>query len=138
MRDLVIHHSIKDGLILCRSAVMMMHRAIPCLDFYFESGLLEPVHVSIVDPYAIFPKHARFDVHGPFDPDILRRDLAVGGALGNLLVELRRAALIDRGLLAACEACSIRLESLIENGESATTIQHPQFIRSGGRHGQQG
>jgi hypothetical protein len=114
MRDLVvIHHSIKES----RSAVMMMHRAIPCLDFYFEFGLPKLVHVSIVEPYVIFPKYARFD--------ILRRDLAVGSTIRKLLVELRGAALVDRGMLAACEACSTRLESLIENVESANNIGPP-------------
>jgi hypothetical protein len=125
MHDLIIHNSIEDAQ---RDDFVPIYAdddefsVIPCLDFFVESGVLELVHVPMVEHYVIFPEHVRFDVRGLFDPDILRRDLAVGGVLGKLLVELRRAALIDHGLLAACEACSTRLESLIENVETANNI----------------
>jgi hypothetical protein len=128
MHDLNIHCSIEDAEWPDFVALYGDDDAsseIPCLDFYFISGLLELVHVPMVEAYVIFPEHARFDMRGPFDPDILRRDLAVGGAVRNLLVELRRAALIDRGLLAACEACSTRLDILIKNGELGTNNQNP-------------
>jgi hypothetical protein len=82
--------------------------------------------VPIVEPFVVMPEYVRFDARGPLAPDVLRRDLAVGGALRKLIVELRCAALIDRGLLTACQAFSSKLESLVEGGSPSATSTNPK------------
>ncbi len=88
---------------------------IPCLDFCWDSRILELVHVPSLDSFVIMPEYVRFDARDPLDPDVLRRRLAVGGALRKAIFEVRCAASIDRRLLAACRAFSMELESLIEH-----------------------
>ncbi len=119
MNDLIIHHSIEDAEPADFSPIYGDDddsTEIPCFDFFFESGVLELVHVPMPDSFVIMPDFVRFDARGPLDPNALRERLAVGGVLRNAIVEVRCAALIDRALLAACRAFSAELESLIEDG----------------------
>jgi hypothetical protein len=45
---------------------------IPCIDIFFQSGIVELVHVPIAEPFLITPEYARFDARGPLNPDRLR------------------------------------------------------------------
>ena len=45
---------------------------IPGIDIFFQSGIVEFVHVPIAEPFLITPEYARFDARGPLNPDRLR------------------------------------------------------------------
>lgn len=89
--------------------------SIPCLDLFPESGVLEFVHVPMIEAFVVTPEYVRFDARGPLDPNALRDRLDVGGDLRKLITEVRRAALVDQGLIAACRTFSAALEGLIDD-----------------------
>lgn len=119
MTDPTIHSSIADA---TRTDFQPLYgdddgsSLIPCIDIFFQSGIVELVHVPIVEPFLITPDYARFEAR-QLNPDRLREGLTIGGALKPAIVAVRDSALNDGGLIAACTTLSAQLEILIEDDD---------------------
>jgi hypothetical protein len=93
----------------------MGQSAVPaCLDLSFESGLLRLAHTPMQDWFVVTAAVARIAVPGLVNMDRFHTALAHGGALRNALIKLRIAAIIDRGVFAACADVKHELQLLSE------------------------
>ena len=117
MDDLILDRTI-------RNAGAIDFRSIPgtglsldltaCLDLFYGTGLLGLTHVAMESWVVVTPELVRIAVPEALNVNLFREGLAVGGALRNALVELRCAAIVDRGTLAACCDVNSKLQSLTE------------------------
>lgn len=90
-------------------------RAIPaCVDLSFESGILKLTHAAMQDWVLVTPGHILIALPGAVSMTHFHKALAVGGALRNAFVELRCAAIADRGILTACSEVKNELRNLSE------------------------
>lgn len=94
-----------------------------CFDLHFESGLLALTHAAMSDWVLVTPTLIRIAVPGLVNMDQFHEGLALGGTLRNALVELRCAAIIDRGILTACGEVKDQLQSLSEEPDSSCGVE---------------
>lgn len=94
-----------------------------CFDLHFESGLLALTHAAMSDWVLVTPTLIRIAVPGLVNMDQFHEGLALGGALRNALVELRCAAIIDRGILTACGEVKDQLQSLSDEPDSSCGVE---------------
>lgn len=83
-----------------------------CVDLFFGSGLLRLKHVSMQDWFLLTPELIRIAAPTVVNIEHLHKGLAIGGVLRNALVELRCAAIIDRGIMTACLDVKNELQNL--------------------------
>ncbi|WP_371422310.1 hypothetical protein [Tardiphaga sp.] len=103
------------------------HEAFPaCVVLFLGSGLLTLAHVSMSDWLLVTPKLIRIAAPNVVNIEHFQDSLAIGGALRNALIELRCAAIIDRGILAACSDVNNELQNLTYR----KLIQQPQHAGS--------
>lgn len=89
--------------------------AIPaCFDLAFGSGHLKLIHAPMQDFVLVTPQFVRIAIPPIVNIERLHEELVVGEPLRNALVELRFAAIIDRGILTACGEVKDQLQSLSE------------------------
>jgi len=89
-----------------------------CFDLHFQSGLLALTHAAMSDWVLVTPTLIRIAVPGLVNIDQFHEGLVLGGALRNVFVELRCAAIIDRGILTACAEVKKELHTLFEQPSS--------------------
>jgi hypothetical protein len=94
-----------------------------CFDLHLEPGLLALTHAAMPDSMLITSTVIRIAAPGLVNMDQLHKQLAFGGALRSALVDLRRAAIFDRGIFAACSAVKNELETLSEAQSSCSAAQ---------------
>ena len=84
----------------------------PCFDFSFGTGHLKLTYATMSDWVLVTPERIRLAVPSIVNMERFRKGMAVGGALRNALVDLRCAAIIDRGILTACGEVNTELQGL--------------------------
>lgn len=92
-----------------------------CFDLHLEPGVLALTHAAMSDWVLITPTRVRIVLPSLVNMDQLHKKLAVGGALRNVLVDLRCAAIIDRGILAACNAVKNELKTISDQASGPGT-----------------
>ena len=85
-----------------------------CFELAYGSGLLKLIHAAMPDWLIVTPEHIRIAAPEAMNMTLFREELAVGGALRAALVNLRCAAIVDRGTLAECIKVRQALQSLAE------------------------
>ncbi len=85
-----------------------------CFDLALGSGLLKLTHAAMPDWVMVSTEHIRIAVPDAVNITLLRKALGTGGVLRSALVDLRWAAISDRGLLTACGEVWKKLQSLAE------------------------
>lgn len=83
-----------------------------CVDLFTASGLLRLTHIAMSDWFLVTPELIRVAAPTVVNIEHLHASLATGGALRSALVELRCAAIVDRGIMAACVKLSKEMEKL--------------------------
>ncbi len=88
-----------------------------CFELAYGSGLLKLIYTAMPDWLTVTPEHIRIALPEAMNMTLLRKELAVGGALRSALLNLRCAAIVDRGILAECVKVRESLQRFAE--------QHP-------------
>lgn len=89
--------------------------AVPaCFDMALGSGLLKLTHAAMPDWVMVSTEHIRIAMPDAVNITLLREALGTGGILRSALVDLRWAAISDRGILTACGEVKKTLQSLAE------------------------
>jgi hypothetical protein len=106
MSNLTIHYSILDA--DAEDFVPVFgdddeSSSIPCLDVFFDSGVVDLVHAGVAHDWLSTPIYARFVIRESVDVNRLRSTLRPGGRLFRLFEAVHRAASKDDGLITACE-----------------------------------
>lgn len=118
MRDLFIHYSLLDaeeGDFAPIYGDDDESSLIPCVDVFYDTGVVELVHTGMSRPFVVTPDYVRFDARGPLDVLSLKSSLQPGQPLCVALAALCAAANDDTGLLAACDRMSELLEAFRGN-----------------------
>lgn len=82
------------------------------IDLFFGTGVLRLAHVSMSDWLLVTPELIRIAAPTVVNIEHFHDGLAIGGALRKALIELRCAAIIDRGILAACSDVNNEMQKL--------------------------
>jgi hypothetical protein len=116
MPDLIPDHSIIHARPLDFWPVQEKGRAaVPaCFDLLYGSGHLRLTYAEMQDWVFVTPELIRIAVPEVVNMDLFRKGMAAGGSLRKALVDLRCAAIADRGILTACGAARHELQSLAE------------------------
>lgn len=85
-----------------------------CLDLLYGSGHLRLTYAQMEDWVLVTPELIRIAVPEVVNTDLFRSGMAAGGALRKALVDLRCAAISDRGILTACGEVTKELQRLCE------------------------
>jgi hypothetical protein len=85
---------------------------LPTLDVFFDSGVVELVHVGSVHDWLITQSFARFPMRQKVSAERFRDGLRADGELLALLKTTVGAASSDAGIIAACEGVNAYLKSL--------------------------
>jgi len=85
-----------------------------CFDLALGSGLLKLTHAAMPDWVMVSTEHIRIAMPDAVNITLLREALGTGGILRSALVDLRWAAISDRGILTACGEVKKTLHSLAE------------------------
>ena len=85
-----------------------------CFDLTLGSGLLTLTHAAMPDWVMVSTEHIRIAMPEAVNLTRLREALGTGGILHSALVDLRWAAISDRGILTACGEVKKTLQSLAE------------------------
>ncbi len=114
MTDLIPDHSIIHARPLDFWPIQEEGRAaIPaCFELLYGSGQLRLTHTEMEDCVLVTPDLIRIAVLCVVNMERFRKGMAVGGALRNALVDLRCAAIVDRGILTACSEVNAALQGL--------------------------
>ena len=83
-----------------------------CFDLAFGSGHLKLTHAAMPDWVLVTPELIRIAVPEIVNMQVFRGAMAIGGALRTAFVDLRCAAIVDRGILTACGEVKAELQSL--------------------------
>lgn len=73
-----------------------------CMELFFGSGALRLTYVLMSNWFLVTPELIRIAAPTVVNIKHLHEGLAIGGTLRNALIDLRCAAIIDRGIMAAC------------------------------------
>lgn len=85
-----------------------------CIDLTLGSGLLKLTHAAMPDWVMVSTEHIRIAMPEAVNITLLREALGSGGILRSALVDLRWAAISDRGILTACGEVKKTLQSFAE------------------------
>ena len=92
-----------------------------CFDLTLGSGLLTLTHAAMPDWVMVSSEHIRIAMPDAVNITRLREALVTGGILRSALVDLRWAAISDRGILTACGEVKKTLQSLAEQPDGRGT-----------------
>lgn len=92
-----------------------------CFDLALGSGLLKLTHAAMPDWVTVSTEHVRIAMPDAVNVTLLRKALGTGGVLRSALVDLRWAAISDRGILTACGQVKKQLQSLAEQQDDRGT-----------------
>jgi hypothetical protein len=92
-----------------------------CIDLTLGSGLLKLTHAAMPDWVMVSTEHIRIAMPDAVNITLLRKALDTGGTLRSALVDLRWAAISDRGILTACGEVKKTLQSFVEQPDSCGT-----------------
>ena len=96
------------------------HSALPaCFDLTLGSGLLTLTHAAMPDWVLVSTEHIRIAMPDAVNITLLRKALDTGGTLRSALIDLRWAAISDRGILTACGEVKKTLQSLAEQPDGS-------------------
>ncbi|KQT12620.1 MULTISPECIES: hypothetical protein [Bradyrhizobium] len=100
----------------------------PCFDLALGSGLLKLTHAAMPEWVTVSTEHVRIAMPDAVNITLLRKALGTGGVLRSALVDLRWAAISDRGILTACGEVKKQLQSLAEQpGRRGTDHDDAEF-----------
>jgi hypothetical protein len=116
MNDLILDHKIIHAGPLDFWPIQEKGRgAVPaCFDLLYGSGHLRLTHATMQDWVFVTPELIRITLPEVVNMTLFRKGMAIGGALRAALVDLRCAAIVDRGILSACGEVRHELQSLAE------------------------
>lgn len=114
MSDLIPDQTIVQARLLDFWPIQAKGRAAlpPCLDLLYGSGHLRLTYAQMEDWVLVTSELIRIAVPEIANMDLFRNGMGVGGALRKALVDLRCAAIADRGILTACGEVKLELQSL--------------------------
>lgn len=120
MTDLIPDHTIIHARSLDFWPIQEKGRAAmpACFDLLYGSGRLRLTYAEMQDWVFVTPELIRIAVPGVVNMDLFSKGMAVGGGLRKAMVDLRCAAIADRGILTACGAVRHELQSLAEPPKS--------------------
>lgn len=128
MSDLIPDQTIVQARLLDFWPIQAKGRAAlpPCLDLLYGSGHLRLTYAQMEDWVLVTPELIRIAVPEIANMDLFRNRMGVGGALRKALVDLRCAAIADRGILTACGEVKKTLQSLAEqpDGRGADPVDN--------------
>jgi len=129
MTDLIPDHSIIHARSLDFWPIQEKGRAaIPaCFELLYGSGHLRLTYAEMQDWVFVTPELIRIAVPEVANMDLFRKAIAAGGVLRKTLVDLRCAALADRGVLTACGEVRHELQSLVEPPNSTADHEDNDF-----------
>ena len=114
MNDLILDHTILQATVFDLWPIQQKGGpSLPaCIELAYGSGLFKLIHAAMPDWLMVTPEHIRIAAPEAMNMTLFRKELAVGGSLRSALVNLRCAAIVDRGILAECVKVRQALQSL--------------------------
>lgn len=114
MNEITLDHTIlQAGPLNCWPIQEKGRSALPaCFDLSLRSGLLKLTHAAMPDWVMVSTEHICIAMPESVNITLLRAALGTGGILRSALVDLRWAAISDRGILTACGEVKKTLQSL--------------------------
>jgi hypothetical protein len=97
-----------------------------CFDLTLGSGLLTLTHAAMPDWVMVSTEHIRIAMPEAANITRLREALGIGGILRSALIDLRWAAISDRGILTACGEVKKTLQRLADqpDGRGADPVDN--------------